>query len=837
MKHDQKRGMKVLRRVGITATVLLLALPLLAVGAFAVFYNTMDYTSDESLFEMAKGSRTTRLYYNAAAKEMGDATASDFVSRLGRLSLFDNKKVSVLDGYSAAEMDNCEIHGGADSIWCSLDGMPKNLQNAFIAIEDKRFYTHSGVDWQRTLRAVANYFFGFDGRFGGSTVTQQLIKNISSDNELTAARKLREICRALHLESHHTKEEILELYLNIVPLSQGCVGVAAAARTYYGKTVGELTLAEAASIAAVTNSPARYDPYTSPENNRARRDLILGEMYKQGLIDQASYAAALQEIPSLVPLSKDEQKPYNWYAETVISDIIRDLAEQKGLSREAATGLVLHGGLSVYTAMDFSVQSTLENRFSDFARLPAACQNGMQMAMTVIDPHTGYLLGTVGAVGEKTGNRVLNYATALRAPGSVIKPLSVYAPALEEGLITYATVTDDVPLAFHGTGSAMTAWPKNSPSVYSGLTDLPHAVAHSKNTVAVRIFERLGAERSYAYLANRLGIRSLVRGRYTEDGRKLTDLAPAPLALGQLTDGASLYELTAAYGSLANQGVYCEPRSYVLVLDGRGEVLLENTQNETRVFSEETAYIMTDLLRGVTDFGTASEISLDEQIDLVGKTGTSGEGRDKWFIGYSPYLVCGIWCGYPDGKTPVPTEKKTHLAVWEDVMRVLHSSVLSKGEAITSFTLPRGLVRASYCRDSGYIPCAACRLDPRGNRIATGLFLRGSEPQSLCSCHVLTEYNRKSGGIACKDCPEEELESVGLLDITTRDFPMQIYVTDAQYTLPIKEGLATGHYSGISRIRTRPFNAFCESAHKEQKPAIPWQFGRGIFPFFRKKTY
>ena len=716
-QKNEKKGRKFLRRVSLIFGILLLLLPLLGVAGFMIYYNSVDYSMDEELFEMAKGSRTTRFFYNAAQSEKTSGHLQNFGDLSFALTKTPEEKTEILDGYFAAEYEGQKIAGAEDAVWCALDKIPAHLQNAFIAIEDKRFFSHSGVDVKRTLAAVANYFFGYESRFGGSSITQQLIKNISADNELTAERKMREICRAIRLETLHSKEEILELYLNIVPLSEGCVGVGAAARTYFGKEPCELTLAEAASIAAITNSPARYDPYREPENNRARRDVILSEMRAQGLIGEEEYQAACREELSLVPLKPRTETHCNWYTETVLSDVIRDLEEKKGLSHEAAVHLTLYGGLSVYTLVDPDVQNTLDEYLTDASRLPSACANGMQMAMTVIDPQTGALLGTVGGALQKTGDRILNCATALRAPGSVIKPLSVYAPALEEGIITYASVFDDVPLRFIGEGSGTVVWPKNSPAVYSGLTDLPHAVALSKNTVAVRVFEKLGAERSYAYLAGRLGISSLVRGRHTGDGRKLTDLASAPLALGQLTDGASLNELTAAYGAFANGGVFCAPRSYVLVLDGRGEVLLENPAKEKRAFSETTAYLMTELLRGTVEYGTASEIRLDGQIDLAGKTGTSGEGRDKWFIGYTPYYVCGIWCGYPDGKTAVPTESRGH-------------------DTPAPYGIARGGTSLVFCSER----CCACGILPRLRRHPVRGVSARSARGPYCRRHLPPRY-------------------------------------------------------------------------------------------------
>ena len=834
------RGFRIFRRILLGIVIAILAVLLTGVSILGIAYLRTDYSADEQLFEMAKGARTTRFFYNTAEHFPAGIGESSLPSRLKDLQLYPEKntKDGILKGYIAAEIEGQSVSGGEKSIWCSYEDIPVHLRNAFVAIEDKRFFLHDGVDWSRTLQAAVNCVFRYDDRFGGSTITQQLIKNISADSEITIARKLREICRAIHLESHHSKEEILELYLNVVPMSQGCIGVGAAAARYYGKDVQDLTLSEAASLAAVTNSPTRYDPITSSENNRQRRNLILSEMQKQGMIAAGEAEAAMSETLTVIGSATEHPSVYNWYIETVLDDVIRDLMAKRGLSHEAAVKLVYHGGLSVYTLMDSEIQQTLESYFSEYRNLPTACRDGMQMGMTVMDSHTGDLLGIIGAVGEKTENRLLNYASgALRAPGSAIKPLSVYGPALEEGLIDYGSVFDDVPLRFIKNGSGYTLWPQNSPAVYSGLTDLPHAIAQSKNTVAVRVFEKLGAETSYAYMTRRLGFDTLVRSRRTEDGGKITDLASAPLALGQLSDGVSVRAMTAAYCALADGGMYHTPRTYVLVLDGQGKVLLENPGEEHRAFSETTACLLTELLRGVVENGTAASVRLDEKVDVAGKTGTSGESRDKWFIGYTPYLTAGIWCGYPDGNRSVTAGGPTHLEVWDAVMEELHEKIIPENEEPAAFQLAPGLVRAAYCRDSGGIPCEACRLDPRGNRVSIGLFVRGTEPKEACHCHIAVDYDTEGGGIACPSCPLSAVRKVGLLYHTSRDFPVQVYVTDAQFVYrPIESipelrrkdcaffahTLSPGHYVGISKTQDgHQYNAWCCDVHSHAEAPQP----------------
>ncbi len=805
------------------ALLLLLFLSLLGGGTvFAYTYYHTDYRGDELLFEMAKGNRTTRLFYDARIEG-----AASLESGLldGNRNFCEIPSTNGLPaGYRPKELREERLSGGETMIFCPYSEISEDLKNAFVAIEDHRFFEHHGVDWLRTARAVANYFFGFDRRFGASTITQQLIKNISSDNELTASRKLREICRALHLETHHSKEEILELYLNIVPLSEGCIGVGAASEVYFGKKACELSLAEAASIAAVTNLPRYYDPVQCEENNRARRELILGEMLHFAMIDEEEYRAALAE-PIRARGASRESKVYDWYTETVINDVAEDLCRTYGYSREISEKMIFRGGLSIYTLEDPRVQETLESYFADLSHFPAAAGSGLNYAMAVVDPATGNLLGVVGSVGPKTENRILNYATAvLRAPGSALKPLSVYAPALEEQLITWGSVFDDVPVKFSGDSKkGYTAWPQNQPAVYGGLTDIADAVAYSKNTVSVRVLERLGIDRSYDYLTKRLGFDTLVRSEPGASGTRVTDLAPAPLALGQLSRGVSVRDMTEAYTAFASGGIYHSGRSYALVLDACGEALLKKESQSVRAFRPAVASIMTRLLMGVTERGTARCLTLSNTVDIAGKTGTSGDGQDKWFVGYTPYLAAGIWCGYPDGKTAVPASAAySHLAVYDAVMKELHAYYQKTEEGGTSFSVDFHLVSSAYCRDSGAVPSDICRKDPRGGRTAIGYFERGSEPHTLCGCHVAVSYDREGSGVL----PEGSTggETVGLIHVPDRDFPCEIYVTDAQYVYrPLAEGilpnssgekayffemLPEGHFAGVSRTGGgRQFNA------------------------------
>ena len=352
------------------------------------------------------------------------------------------------------------VYAAENRIWCDASEIPDVVKNALIAIEDKRFYSHHGVDWLRTGKAFANYLFRFDPPFGGSTVTQQLVKNVSGENDVSSTRKIREILRAMRLEKRYSKDEILSFYLNVIPLGNRCYGIGAASSFYFGKTPSELTAAEAATLAAITNAPARYDPLRFPERNRERRDLVLSKMEEYGYLSKAAAEEAKNETVVFVAQRESAgSRVVSWYTEAVLSDVIRDLVSRRGLSEGAATALVYRGGLEIEICCDPTIQRTAERicRESDLA--------GGNLAVWVVDPTTGAVLAAVGAAGEKTANRTLHYATdALRPPGSALKPLSVYAPALRAKLIHWATVFEDLPDRI----VESEPWPRNANGIYEG---------------------------------------------------------------------------------------------------------------------------------------------------------------------------------------------------------------------------------------------------------------------------------------------------------------------------------------------------------------------------------
>ena len=647
--------------------------------------------------------------------------------------------------------------------------IPDDMIHVVVAIEDKRFFEHRGVDWYRTAAAGLNYVLGFSKRFGASTITQQLVKNLTGENEITVRRKLQEVFFARDLERNLDKTEILERYLNLLPLSDGCTGIAAGAEHFFGKPAAELSLTECATLAAITNNPSYYHPVKYPDHTLQRRNLILSEMRNQGYLSEEDYQSAVSQPLGIVEKEKTAytEPVRSWYLDMVVDDVVTDLAAEYKISRAAASQKVLAGGLRIDVAMDEEIQREVENYYRAAVRMPKNEKGeSAQSALIVIDPKTGDILGVAGAVGEKKANRLQNFATQTkRAPGSVIKPLTVYGPALEMGVINWASVYDDVPVEFKG--SSNRAWPRNASGVYRGLTTIPYAVAHSVNTVAVRVLQDLGAENAFRFAKDKFHLDSLL------EGDSMSDTNPAALALGQLHYGVTLREITTAYTVFADGGVYHPYRSYYRVVDANGKVLLSREDRAGQVMSEENAAIMTKLLQGVIQYGTSTAVTLDKICECAGKTGTTSEHNDRWFIGYTPELICGVWCGF---EYPEPIKGSNPcLAVWNTVMHRL----VSLREGNRRFSVPGDLVRCSYCKDSGCTPCEFCSMDPRGNRSEIGWFVRGTEPTAVCDCHIPVSVNR-SGGVCGADCPFADARRVALIRVV-RHFPVQVTVSDAQY--------------------------------------------------------
>ncbi len=825
--------------MNILLTILLIGLitGIIVCSVFAIYVNNyLDLEIDPSTIVSANTDSTTRIYY------MDYATIEDRVNRNG----------------TPVEIEEQRLYEGENSIAVTYNQLPENLVNAFIAIEDKRFRSHNGVDWWTTAQAVVNFILPTGKSAGGSTITQQLIKNVTEEDDVTIQRKVEEIFRALNLEKVKSKEEIMTAYLNIIYLGCGCDGVQSAANYYFGKDVSELSLVECASLAAIVKNPSQYDPKYHDDNwvnskgvekkgNAERRWIVLDQMKERGFITEEECVSAQNEDLVIVTHAEDENPVadegmmiYNWYTESLISQLRDDLMEKYGVSQKTASLMVYNSGYSIYIPMDPEVQDTLELVYENDDQYFPSTGVGLQpeSAMVICDPYTGDVLGLVGGRGEKILNRGLNRATqATRPPGSSIKPISVYAPAMDDGLITYGAVVDDTPVMFNTyLAAAATEWsaavyaydpyPTNLPVVYDGLTTINRAVTTSKNTVAMKVLQMIGIDKAFDFMKNELHFDSLIDSYVKADGEVITDRGLAALSLGQPNYGVTVEEMTAAYCMFQNNGLYNEPKLYLKVVDAEGNIVLENKDDPDIVISDETASIMTIMMEKVMNEGTGTGCTLRHTVDVAGKTGTTSADFDRYFTGYTPYYVGSVWTGYDMNQSLSAFGENPSLVVWDTVMTMLHQKYIDAaangGEPLRTFERAPGIVEVTYCKDSGLLPTDACRMDPRGVRTEVGYFSRESAPKEYCDTHVAVKRCSTYGLIASDECPSVYYTS--LIRIEDRSFPMELYVADAQYAyreMPsyVKPSgwwgvpffvnmLGYGEYCGTSYVDT-PFNAYC----------------------------
>lgn len=675
-----------------------------------------------------------------------------------------NSNIYYYDSSSKSYATAQTLYASENRVWVDRKDIPKNLINATVAIEDKRFWSHSGVDWKRTAAAV-KYMLTGQSIQGGSTITQQLIKNLTGNNETTVRRKVLEIFEAIEFDRTHTKEDTIEWYLNAIYLGHGCYGVSTASQKYFGKSVSDLSLAQCASLISITNNPSKYDPYSQPKQNLERRNLVLDQMYEQGYITKSARDDAKQEALKCVygtnTGSKDKtgsgSQFYSWYTDSVIDEVIADLEKQYGYDETTATNLIYSGGLQIYSCLDPNVQKQVDAVYTDSSNFsPYASRRGqaLRSGITVVNNSTGAVVALAGGVGEKDGNRIWNCATkTLRPPGSSIKPIAVYAPAIEAGLILPSTAEDDSPFSQNSDG---TLWPVNDEGYYSGLTDVDTAVQDSLNTVSVKVLDTLGLKKSYNFLTKQFGITTLVDNYETSTGAIKSDLNYAPLALGGLTKGLSTLELASAYAAFPRNGVYSAPYLYTVVTDSNGKVVLSkgnysikkdsdkdpatiNGQPDRKtILSTSTAYYMNEMLQHVVTNGTGKLAKLNG-MSAAGKTGTTTDDHDRWFAGYTPYYTAAIWTGY-DSPESVNASVNPACVLWRKVM-----SGISQGEMNIGFQTDLKIVQATYCTASGDLATAACRA---AGCAKTGNFVDGDQPTTYCTRHaysngsVILDYSR-----------------------------------------------------------------------------------------------
>lgn len=623
-----------------------------------------------------------------------------------------------------------KVYNLENRVWVDFQDIPTNMKNAIIAIEDKRFYDHKGVDWLRTSGAVLNLLKGTQS-YGGSTLTQQLVKNITEDNQVSLTRKLREIFRAIELEERYSKDEILESYLNVVNFGGGSRGVQAAANVYFNKNIQDCSLAQCAAIAAITQNPTAYNPLYHPENNKTRREIVLKEMLEQGKISEQECEAALEESSGMKfnesAASEKENNSAtirNWYVETLIRDVVTDLCDKYRIGKSAAEDMIYTQGLKIYCAMDTKAQSIAENAIKDSSVMPK--DSNLELGYTLMD-FNGRILATLGSRKEKTGNLLYDRANvAKRQPGSTIKPLAAYTPIIDLGIYNYSSLIPDEPLQIDSAGNnVIKNWPENWYKSYKGQVTLQWAIEKSANAPAAQMVKLLTPFKSYEFLTKKLQINSL-------DSSDAVSLSA--LATGGTHFGVTPKEMTAAFQIFGNGGKYNKPYTYFYVTDRNDKVILDNRNNiPTQAVASSTATIMNRLLRNVVigPEGTGRSANISGW-NIVGKTGTTTDDYDSWFIGLSPYAVAGIWTGYDNPKRV--HETAAAIRIWKHIM-----TKYLENKANIDFTYDKDVVSAQYCKTSGQLSSNNC------TNTAIGYYTKNNMP-GICTSHSNSTENVPNEG-------------------------------------------------------------------------------------------
>ena len=675
--------------------------------------------------------------------------------------------------YDSKGNEIAQLKGSENRVWVDDKDIPKHLKDAFVALEDERFYEHRGIDLKRIASAVVSLVKPGGKVHGASTITQQLIKNLTNERQITLQRKVQEQWSALQLEQKLEKWQILELYLNLIYMGHGCGGVQSAAKAYFNKDVRDLSLAECAALAGITNNPAYYDPLTAKgrEHLKNRQQICLDKMLELGYISREERDQADKEELKYVQGDTSElvkTSNQSYFVDQVVNDVKKDLMAQ-GMSEAIALKSIYNNGYKIYATVDMDAQRVLDDTFKNeqfFPRLPNNMEQP-QAGMVVIDPKTGQIKAMYGGFGEKKGN-TLNRATQIkRQVGSSMKPLAVYGPAIDQHLITPATVFDDVPMhldAQHKNDIYPRDFPVAGwPSPYRGLITVRDAIAYSVNVVAAKVY-MMNPDLPFPYL-KKAGI--------NRDNERYVSLA-----LGGLKEGLSPLQMASAYVPFDNKGIYIEPSTYTKVLDKDGKTVLEKKPKSTIVYNETTAYVMNSMLTSVVTYGTGypngiirNKLGKGDIIQTAGKTGTTNDDKDRWFVGYSPYYVAAVWYGYdtPTDLHPLNDLKGWNgvnpaLKIWHEVMERLHEKLTPVDNPE-----PSGLTHKTICIYSGKPPTDLCAKDPRNSQVGSirynEVFIKGTEPSSLdvCDVHVKAAVDKDSKDafgrmlLAGPYCPPESI--------------------------------------------------------------------------------
>jgi penicillin-binding protein 1A len=667
------------------------------------------------------------------------------------------------------------LHSEQNRVYKKYNEIPDHLWQAFVSIEDERFFDHFGVDPKGTLKAV---YITLRNRSlsgpGGSTITQQLIKNTFLTPAKTIERKVQEMWLAIQVERRYTKEQILEFYLNQIYFGHSAYGVQAAATVFFNKDVSELTIAESALIAGVTRSPQLFSPYINFDRSMDRQRVIISMMAKNGYITEEEAEEARNQEIVLSGVRSSYNNPY--FVDHVTRETLQHL-RNLGYSNEVAANMLYRGGLKIITTVNKKVQNKAEEIFENDKMFPRSStdEKGLtqpQGAVSVIDQHTGEIIALVGGRGHE-GRLSLNRATqSKRQPGSAIKPITVFTPAIEMGLKP-STVVDDSPIEVPLWDKSI--WrPDNYNRRFRGLTNIRESVTWSINVPSVSIGLDLGLERMFTY-GEKMGLKSLV-----PSGR-VNDKQFAALTLGGLTFGVSPLELTTAYGTIANGGIYVEPYAVTKILDSNDRVLYQHRPVKEVVLREESAFFVTSMLQDVVTRGTGTNARFGWP--AAGKTGTTDQRKDVWFVGYTPKYTASVWIGHDQPKVMDGAWGGTFAApIWREIMKVAH-----EGLTVEQFTVPNNIIAVDICRISGKLPTDLCRQDPRGSQVYKEFFVRGTQPFEYCDTHVSLQINKENNKLATAYCPAHLVIFKTFINrpefIVTQDGRRP---ADAQFAVPVE---------------------------------------------------
>lgn len=625
------------------------------------------------------------------------------------------------------------------------DEIPQNLIDALVSIEDERFYEHDGIDYKRTIGAGLSYFIPGFPKFGGSTITQQVVKNITGDDARSIPRKIREQWRALQLEKEHSKEEILELYCNVIFLANDVYGVKTAASAYFDKDLSELNLAECALLAGITNSPSKYNPLTTSGRANAykRQVTILDKMLELGYITDEEYMDAIQtELVFNESYKKNSNTAstgiYSYFMEAAVRDLRKDLMSTLGYTEEQANNLIYNSGISIKTTMDSEIQAIVDEEFCNVENFPANASKYYgdtmaQAAITITDPYTGYVVAMYGGYGEKTGNWWFNRATdARRQPGSSIKPLIVYGPLLDMGLITANTVVEDKQV-YLNPNTPDVPWPKNSGNYFYGSSTVRQALYRSQNIAAAILYDQYEDRRNDCL------------NYMKQCGIDRTTETQISACLGGFSEGMSTREMVGAYSPYVTDGTYNPAITYTHVYDRNGDLLFTNPNTSAKVYSKSSAETMTSMLRDVVTKGTAAghiniKNSRGEDMLACGKTGTTTNNYDRWFVGYTPYYAAAVWYGY-DNNTYINTnEYYSAVNIWNKIMNRIHANLPATdyshttNSTVAATLAPQSTsapekVEVTLCSETGQIAHQGCPSTEKQ------YFVSGTQPTTVCTAH------------------------------------------------------------------------------------------------------